>query len=111
MFIDVRPTLIDVNLMPSTELEEIVQNVQTILATMRGTVPLDRTFGIDGRFLDEPVNAAQARATADITSAVNSQEPRARVKKVFFGADNGGNVDITVRIEIVDSKLRGYVGL
>ena len=35
MFIDVRPTLIDVNLMPSTELEEIVQNVQTILATMR----------------------------------------------------------------------------
>ena len=104
---DVKVDLRDVNLMPSTEIEEIVQNVQMIVLTMRGTVPLDRAFGVDGRFLDEPINAAQARAVAEITSAVNTQEPRARVQKVFFGGEIDGRLDITVRIEIVGSKLRG----
>lgn len=111
MTVDVRPTLSNVNLMPSTELEEIVQNVQTILATFKGTVPLDRAFGIDGRYLDEPVNAVQARATAEITAAVNSQEPRARVKKILFTGGLDGRLDITVRIEIIESRLRGGVGL
>ena len=111
MTVDVRPTLTNVNLMPATELEEIVQNVQMILATFKGTVPLDRNFGIDGRYLDEPINAVQARATAEITSAVNSQEPRAKVQKVLFAGTLDGHLDMTVRIEIVESRLRGYVGL
>lgn len=111
MLTDVVVDLSNINLMPATEVEEITQNVQMIIATMKGTVPLDRSFGIDGRFLDEPVGVAQARAVAEITSAVNSQEPRARVKKVIFGGDLTGKFGITVRIEIVDEKLRGGVTL
>lgn len=111
MLTDVIVDLSDVNLMPATEIEEITQNVQMILATMKGTVPLDRAFGIDGRFLDEPTGVVQARAAAEITSAVNSQEPRARVKKIFFNGDLTGNFGITVRIEIVEEKLRGGVTL
>ena len=109
MTFDVKITLRDVNIMPSTELEEIVQNVQMIVSTMRGTVPLDRSFGVNNRWLDEPMNFVQARAVADITSAVNTQEPRARVQKVFFTPALDGSVDITVRIEVIESKLRGYV--
>ena len=111
MVTDVAVGLTDVNLMPATEYEEIIQNVQMILATMKGTVPLDRSFGIDGRFLDEPTGVVQARAAAEITSAINSQEPRARVKKVFFDGDLAGSFGISVRIEIVDAKLRGKMTL
>ena len=111
MVTDVAVGLTDVNLMPATEYEEIVQNVQMILATMKGTVPLDRGFGIDGRFLDEPTGVVQARAAAEITSAINSQEPRARVQKVFFDGDLAGGFGISVRIEIVDAKLRGKMTL
>lgn len=111
MTTDVIVDLRDVNLMPATELEEIAQNVKMILATQKFTVPLDRSFGIDGKFLDEPINAAQARAAAEITSAVNSQEPRARVKKIFFDGELSGGLGLRVRIEIVESKLRGGVTL
>lgn len=109
MTLDITPDLTSVNLMPATELEEIVQNVATILLTPKFTVPLDRSFGLDGKFIDEPINAAQARAVAEITEAVNSQEPRVRVKKVFFGGNLSGNVNLTVKIEIIESKLRGFV--
>lgn len=100
MLTDVTVDLTNINLMPATEAEEVVQNVRMILATMKGTVPLDRSFGIDGRFIDEPISAARARAAAEITSAIHEQEPRAKVKKIFFDGDISGKLDVRVRIEL-----------
>ena len=100
MTTDITLDLTDISLMPATETEEIIQNVRMILMTQKYTVPLDRGFGIDGKFIDEPIPAVQARATSEITSAVNKCEPRARVKKVFFDGDESGRLGIRVRIEI-----------
>lgn len=100
MLTDVTLDMTNINLMPATEAEEIIQNVQMILSTQKFTVPLDRGFGIDGKFVDEPIGTARARAIAEITSAVNEQEPRARVKKIFFDGDETGRLSIRVRIEI-----------
>ena len=50
-----------ISLIPDTELAEILQNVQTIISTMKGTIPLDREFGIDGRVIDLPMHVAQAK--------------------------------------------------
>lgn len=100
MLTDVTLDVTDINLMPTSEAEEIIQNVRCILATQKFTVPLDRSFGIDGKFLDEPISTARARAVSEITSAVNEQEPRARVKKIFFDGNETGRLSIRVRIEI-----------
>lgn len=103
----------EINLMPSTEYEEILQNVRTILATVKGTVPLDREFGINPNVLDQSVNVVQARLNAAIVEAVNKFEPRARVRKFCY--DNSpretldGIVKPRVELEIVSDKLRGYV--
>lgn len=103
----------EINLMPDTELEEILQNVRTILATVKGTVPLDRDFGINPNVLDQPVNVVQARLNAAIVKAVNKFEPRARVRKFCY--DNSpretidGIVKPRVEVEIVQDELRGYV--
>lgn len=73
-----------VNVAPSSVLEEIAQNVRTILTTYRGTVPLDRRFGVDGEFIDEPTPVAISRLSGDIVAAIEQYEPRVRVKSVNF---------------------------
>lgn len=100
----------DVNIMPATELEEIAQNVWCIIATLKGTVPLDRAFGIDSRVIDEPIGVAQAKLSAEIATAIRTFEPRARLQQVFYSGDGAdGQLNITARIEVVEKNLRGGV--
>lgn len=103
----------EINLMPSTEIEEVLQNVRTILATVKGTVPLDREFGIEQKILDQPVNAVQARLNAALVEAVNKFEPRAKVRKIFYDNTDRETLDgilkPRVQIELVTEKMRGYV--
>ena len=113
MMYQVRMDINKVNIMPGTELEEILQNVKTILNTTRGTVPLDRGFGVDKKILDIPISVAKAKLSAAIVEAINKQEPRARVKKIYYEQKDYETMDGTlkpcVEIEIVEEKLRGYV--
>lgn len=112
MTIEVTNDFTEINLIPATEIEEIAQNIKTILNTVKGTVPLDRDFGVDSELLDMPINAAQAKATANIVTAINNYESRARVKKVDFNGNNlDGLADFKVTVEIVESNLRGGVEL
>ena len=91
----------------ATGTEEIVQNVKTILATARGTVPLDRAFGVERDFTDRPLPAAMARFTAAVVEEVEKQEPRVKVTGVRWPspAENEaveGRLTPVVRIRIRD---------
>ena len=77
----------DFSWQPTTEAEEIIQNVRTILTTRRGSVPLDRAFGIDTVLIDLPVTAIKGRLTKEIIEAVERFEPRVEVKEVKFAGD------------------------
>ena len=44
-----------VNVQPTSTIEEVIQNIKTILNTIKGTVPLDRDFGIDKSVIDSPI--------------------------------------------------------
>lgn len=72
---------------PKNELEEIIQNIRTILTTRKGSVPLDREFGIDVGIIDQPVTRARAVLTANIINAVERYEPRVSVTEVTFSGD------------------------
>lgn len=86
---------------PATELEEIIQNVRTILTTFKKSVPMDRDFGINASVVDLPIAAAQAAMTADIVAAINRYEPRARVVSVSYeGTEMDGIVRPKVRIKV-----------
>lgn len=101
MQLDITTERQDVNFAPKNALEEIAQNVRTILTTMKKTVPMDREFGVDGELIDLPVAAAQARMTAEIVDAVHRYEPRARVVSVGYeGNEQDGELQAKVRIEI-----------
>lgn len=72
----------------ATGLREIAQNVQTILATIRGTLFLDRTFGVNGEIVDLPMPTAMARYTSEVIQEVERQEPRVQVVSVEFDRPN-----------------------
>ena len=90
-----------VNFAPTSTVEEVIQNVRTILTTTVYSVPLDRTFGINPDMLDLPMPAAQARLTAEIVAAVEKFEPRAAVTEVAFAGDGAdGILQPSIRLRI-----------
>nr|WP_278430010.1 GPW/gp25 family protein [Brevibacillus laterosporus] len=84
----------------ATGKEEILQNVYTILTTPRGSVPLDREFGIDTSILDDPTPVAKARATAEIFEKVNKYEPRVSITKVSFTEKEDGVLIPVVKLAV-----------
>lgn len=89
-----------VNLTPSSVAEEVTQNVATIIATERGSVPYDREFGIDRTAIDQPVNIGRAKITADIVRTVRKYEPRATIKRIDWSTSAEGLRNPTAIIEI-----------
>lgn len=75
---------VGVNFAPETEIEEILQNVRTILSTPIGTVPLHRDFGISWEHLDKPYPVAKQLMMVEIIEAIEKFEPRAKVESVEF---------------------------
>ena len=108
MTLEISNAATPIKIMPANEIEEIVQNVRMIISTLKGTVPMDREFGLNGALLDEPISATQAKMTASIAAAIKKFEPRARLAGVSYdGQLSDGELKMTVQIEIVERNLRG----
>ena len=88
-------------------IREIAQNVRTILSTIRGTLFLDRTFGINGEIIDKPLPVAMAYYSSDIVQEVEKQEPRAQVVSVSFMPSDAADGELIpmVRIKIREGVL------
>ena len=89
-----------VDFLPDSEVREIMQNVITICSTVKGSVPLDREFGINDNVIDLPANTARAKLAAEYVNAVRKFEPRADVVKVSFQ-----EMDIQNVIPVLSIKL------
>ena len=83
---------IDVDFAPEGVME-ILQNVRTILATRKGSVPLDRDFGISWDNVDQSLPAAKMLMRSEVIDAIERCEPRATVTSVDFAADVEGAMD------------------
>ena len=79
----------DIEISPATLAAEIAQNVRMILTTVKGTLPLDRNFGMTATIVDTPIERAQALIVKEVYEQLNRYEPRARIVRVVFGGDNG----------------------
>lgn len=76
-----------VNFSPANEVEEVLQNVQTIVNTVVKSVPMDRELGINTDLLDAPINIVGGKLQTRIMDAINKFEPRAKVKSISFSGD------------------------
>lgn len=82
-----------VDFAPDTEAAEILQNVRTIISTRKGSVPLDREFGISWAMVDKPLPVARSQMQAQVIEAIEKYEPRAKVQSVEFNNDVEGSAE------------------
>jgi len=88
-----------INFAPS-EREEIMQNVRTIITTMKKSIPMFREFGMD-KILDQPINIVQARITSQVADAIKRYEPRAKLISIDYnGIIIDGEFNPIVTIEV-----------
>jgi hypothetical protein len=90
----------EINFAPSSVVDEVLQNIAMILSTVKGTVPLDRGFGISDRFVDRPVTAAQALIRADIYEAIERYESRAQIVDIIIDYNISGSLTIKTEVKI-----------
>ncbi len=95
----------------ATGVAAILQCVRVILSTIKGTVPLDRDFGISAAYLDTPLPEAMAAFIGEIVDAVEAQEPRVDVSSVTFKAKADeameGRLYPVVQVSIKEDALDG----
>lgn len=72
------------------EIKEISRNLKTLYETPSGSVPLDRSFGLDQEFLGYPLDVAKNMLALEITEKTELYEPRVYVKDVKFTVSNDG---------------------
>lgn len=91
-------------LVPESTVASVLQNVRVIISTIQGEVPLDRTFGLAGKFLDKPINVAQAILVTEVLEALEAREPRAQLVSATFelDEDNPGKLIPVVEVKIID---------
>ncbi|MGN1369757.1 MAG: GPW/gp25 family protein [Aristaeellaceae bacterium] len=79
------PTL---TLFPKTAEEEIIQSVYCILATIKGSVPCYREYGLSSNWIHRPVNAVESAYAVAVSQALSEYEPRVRVESIIFVRDH-----------------------
>lgn len=92
-----------VNFAPQNEVEEILQNVRTILTTRLGSVPLHRDFGTSWEHIDKPITVAQMLIQAEIIDAIEEFEPRAKVVSVEFENDTADFMEGILKPRVIIS--------
>lgn len=86
----------------ASDIEEIIQNIKTIITTPKGTVPFDRNFGIDFTILDKPIHIVKGLLIAEYAGQIRLYEPRAAIKEVIYDHDGiNGALRPKVVIELV----------
>lgn len=64
------------------------QEIRTLLSTRKGSVPLDRDFGITWDYVDMPINDAMPYIVAEIGMQLEKYVPRISVKDIAFSSDD-----------------------
>lgn len=93
-----------INFRPGSLLEEIYQNIHTVIGTIKFTVPLMRDFGMKARFVDKPMTMLHPLYVAEVIETVEKYEPRVMVEEVKIGAEIDGQaypvVTFSIRNEV-----------
>lgn len=99
--VEITATPDSIVLFPKSELEEVIQNVRTIITTLMGSVPLDRDFGIDPSVIDKPINVVRPLLVKEVKEKIEQYEPRAKLVSIDWGGDGReGQIIPRVRVAI-----------
>ena len=87
-----------------TNEETILRQLTILYGTRAGEQALDRSFGLDWSFVDQPTEVAKALLSAEIITKTNTYVPAVAVSSIDFTADINGNLSSIVRVEEVEDE-------
>lgn len=94
------------SLVEQDTVKSVLQNIRIILSTPKGTVPHRPDFAIDYKdLLDNPTPLSIGRLKATIVDAIETYEPRAKVKAIDVRYIKAGHVEIRLVLEIEEEEL------
>jgi hypothetical protein len=76
-----KPVAVEVG---ATGVRQLAQEIRTVLATRKGSVPLDRDFGVSWELIDRPLPAAKQLIIAEVARQLEKYVPRIRFKSIAF---------------------------
>ena len=82
-----------------TNKEAILRQLSILYGTRAGEQALDRSFGLDWSFLDQPHEVAKAMLSAEIITKTNTYVPTVAVSSIDFTADMNGHLSPIVSVE------------
>lgn len=94
----------------ATGIAQLEQEIRTVLATRKGSVPLDRDFGLSWDFIDLPLTEAMQHMVAEIGQQLEKYVPRIRVQDIAFISTDPltGLLQPTVTVEIRQEYLADF---
>lgn len=69
--------------------QDVERSLTAMFATLKGTMPLKREYGIDPSVLDNPLSVAKTLLAEEIYTCADTYEERAQVLDVSFAYDPG----------------------
>ncbi len=86
----------------ATGLDGLEQEIRMLLATRKGSVPLDRAYGLTWDYVDLPLPDAMPYMISEIASQLEKYVPRIKVRYIAFKSDDPveGILQPTVTVEI-----------
>ena len=84
-----------------TNKESILRQLSILYGTRTGEQALDRNFGLDWSFFDQPIEVAKAMLSAEIITKTNTYVPMVEVSEIEFNADMTGNLTPIVSVREV----------
>lgn len=97
----------------ATGVRQLAQEVRTLLSTSRGSVPLDRDFGVSWELIDMTLPQAKQMLIAEVAQQIERYVPRVKFKGIAFPDTRPEAVDgrlafkvtVTIREEYLDEFI------
>lgn len=84
--------------------EAIHRQLSVLYGTRKGEQALDRNFGLDWSFLDQPMEVAKALLSVEIINKTALYVPSVSVSSIDFNADMDGNLVPTIGVEEAENE-------
>lgn len=92
----------DLSLIDDDAVVIALQSVHAVINTRKGSVPMNRDYGLSQEFLDQPLNVAMPMIVADVKESVEDNVPGVEVSDVIVEYTDDGRLSVSVEVEVLE---------
>lgn len=82
------------------DLKELLRCARALFSITEGTLPMDREFGISGKYIDRPMAVATNYYVVEARSKVEKYLPECEIKDITFTATDSGQLKPIITLTV-----------